>query len=153
LPAEFTIWRQNQKAATFSLVTEKMGLVLSVTHFGAYHAEEGFDLYVSKPESDVVRQLVFNAKGITLHENGKEVPMPALPPPSSISSGSGGPWGDTRSWTMTIPWEVLGVVGDEFLFEAAAVTGTPPSFDRLFATQPDRGAFRDNSQFGLIRRW
>ncbi|MCL1856228.1 MAG: GDSL-type esterase/lipase family protein [Kiritimatiellaeota bacterium] len=151
LPMEFTIWRQNQKAATFSLASEDIGLALSFTTYGSYHTGESFELYVSKPESDVVRQLVFGSKGATLHENGKEMPV-SLPEPTSEEHGSGGPWGDSRAMTITIPWEVFGIDGDEFLLEAAAVTGTPPSFDRLFATQPDRGAFRDNTQFALIKR-
>ena len=43
----------------------------------------------------------------------------------------------------------------EFLLEAAALTapyrGLPPSFNRLFASQPDGGAFRDSSQSAVVK--
>lgn len=138
LPAEFVIWRQDQHAAELKLARDGAALAVSARVFG-----ESIELYVSKPGTNVVRQLVFRAKGVSLHENGKDQPAPTLQPKVT-------PLPVGFELQATVPLSVFGIAGNEFLLEAAAVTGSPPSFDRLFAAQPDRGAFRDNSQSALV---
>lgn len=161
--APMTIWRQDVKAAEIRLGIGKDGnkrtILLHARVFdgriqagGENTEQSNIDVYFAKPDSDTVRQIVFRCGGKapdnemnTLHESGKQLPLNNI---ESITSPGKGEY----DVCAIIPFSVLGLSDDAeaFLFESAAVTapapGAPASFDRLAATSPDGGAFRDSSQ-------
>ncbi len=167
--APLVIWSQDRPAAELRLAKAGAALVVSARVLDpactgdpkTWPAGGSVELYVSPlpagaAEADCVRQLVFrpqpDAQGrwFTLHENGKDMPAPEL----RVTVVPLQPCGyEVRA---VVPLEVFGLAREvrQFRLEAAAVTapapGAPRNFNRLFAVQPDRGAFRDASQSAMV---
>ena len=153
LPNEvpLVIWRQDQKAAELKLAVRGAALQVDAKVFGA-NDDAGLELYIAKQGTNVVRQLVLRPGGVALHENGKDLPAPDLQP-KFVPLPTGG-----YTLSVAVPLAVFNLDNNstkEFLLEAAALTaayrGQPLSFNRLFASQPDGGAFRDSSQSAVVR--
>ena len=144
------IWRQDQKAAELKLAVHGATLQVAAKVFGA-NDDAGLELYIAKQGTNVVRQLALRRGGVTLHENGKDLPAPDLQPKyEPLPTGGYG-------LSVAVPLGVFNLDNStkEFLLEAAALTaayqGQPSSFNRLFASQPDGGAFRDSSQSAVVK--
>ena len=148
--APLVIWRQDQKAAELKLAIRGDALLVDAKVFGA-NDDAGLELYVAKPGTNVVRQLVLQPRSVALHENGKDQPAPDIQSKFTPLPTGG------YALSATVPLVVLNLDKStkEFLLEAAALTapyrGLPPSFNRLFASQPDGGAFRDSSQSAVVK--
>ena len=144
------IWRQDQKAAELKLVVRGAVLQVDAKVFGA-NDDAGLELYIAKQGTNVVRQLALRRGGVGLHENGKDLPAPDLQPKFTPLPGGG------YGLSVAVPLAVFNLDNStkEFLLEAAALTaayrGQPSSFNRLFASQPDGGAFRDSSQSAVVK--
>ena len=140
----FVIWRQDRRAAELWLGLADGALAVRARVYGA-NPDAGLDLYVSKSETNAIRQVVIRRDRISLHENGKDMPAPAVQARVEPLEPLG------FEWRGSVPLAALGLDNGaaDFLLEAAAVTapvaGAKPEFNRLFAGKADRGAFRDSS--------
>ncbi|MHB9130560.1 MAG: GDSL-type esterase/lipase family protein [Armatimonadota bacterium] len=172
----YTSWNQDAKAADLQLAVAGSNLAV---HARVYDGRclpdqkswEGsnLDLYVSKVGSwagdenekfrgyhGIVRQLVLRAtspdgKQASMHESGKDAPAIDFPWRVTPQQPAG------YEIVALIPFSALLLddVTDQFYLESAVVTapgpGAPSAFNRLFLRGPDGGAFRDNTQFALVK--
>ena len=135
----------------------------------------GTDLYIANPtnvgrvkhneDGPIVRQVVFQAvkpkdgaqvtvKQFTMDEKNVVIPWEAKGDfPYSFAPVE--PFGYELKALIPLSQLVLAKDSKEFLLEcavsAAAAPGAKPTFNRLFATGNDAGAFRDASQSALVR--
>jgi hypothetical protein len=173
----YTSWNQDAKAADLQLAVAGSNLAVHAKIYDGrclpdQKSWEGsnLDLYVSKVGSwagdenekfrgyhGIVRQLVLRAtspeggKQATVHENGKDAP--AIDFPWRVTPLQ--PAGYAIDALIPLSALLLDDVTDQFYLESAVVTAPGPgvagAFNRLFLRGVDGGAFRDNTQFALVK--
>lgn len=117
--------------------------------------DTGLELYVSMPDSETVRQIVFSPAAsqgpvnIAFHENGDAVPTL----PFDWAFRPHGDFGYEIMAAIPLGHVKIAPAADRILFEAAARTSTQQSGETQFITLFETGmrsAFRNNEHFGTL---